>query len=80
MAQTNEAGNHPASRYLASKACGDRYGFSKRHWLRLVEAGKAPQPTRFGRVVRWSIADLKQWEAAGCQPSSRTAKRRGGAK
>ncbi len=80
MAQTNEAGDCPASRYLASKACGDRYGFSKRHWLRLVDAGKAPQPTRFGRVVRWSLADLMQWESTGCQPPCKSTKRKGGAK
>ena len=33
------------------------------HCLRLVEAGKAPPPVRFGRLVRWSVDSLVKWEA-----------------
>jgi len=58
------------AKYLDAKGCGARYGFSWRHWLRLVDSGRAPQPTRFGRLVRWSLASLESWEAAGC-PSCR---------
>ncbi len=55
-------------KYLDAKRCGARYDVSWRHWLRLVDAGKAPQPTRFGRCVRWRVESLETWEAAGCPP------------
>ena len=29
-------------KYLNAVACGARYGFSPRHWMRLVDAGRAP--------------------------------------
>ena len=34
----------------------------------LAAAGRlgAPRPTRFGRLVRWPIAELESWEATGC--------------
>jgi predicted DNA-binding transcriptional regulator AlpA len=54
--------------YLDAKACGRRYGFSWRHWLRLVDSGRAPQPIRFGRLVRWRISALERWDAQGCPP------------
>ena len=57
-----------AKKYLDAKDCGIRYGCSWRHWLRLVDAGKAPQPTRFGRLVRWSQRSLEEWEVGGCKP------------
>ena len=52
-------------RYANADECSKRYGLSKRHWLRLVDAGKAPQPTRFGKSVRWSYAALDDWDAQG---------------
>ena len=61
----------PLGRYLDARECSDRYGFSESHWYRLVDAGKAPPPTRFGRLVRWSLSALQDWEAAGC-PSCRS--------
>jgi len=60
-------------RYLGVGECAARYGMSGRHWLRLVESGRAPLPTRFGRLVRWSLASLESWEGNGC-PSVRPAK------
>ncbi len=56
----------PAAKYLDDDGCAARLAISTRHWQRLVDAGKAPQPTRFGRSVRWSVAELEAWEAAGC--------------
>jgi predicted DNA-binding transcriptional regulator AlpA len=53
-------------RYEAAQACSQRYGFSVRHWLRLVDSGRAPQPVRFGRLTRWSVNTLEEWEQAGC--------------
>ena len=62
-----------AKRFLNTKDCAVRYGVSWRHWLRLVDSGRAPQSTHFGRLVRWSLASLESWEAAGC-PSVRKMK------
>ena len=54
--------------HVDADACASRYGISKRHWLRLVDSGRAPQPTRFGRLCRWSLSSLEEWEANGCRP------------
>lgn len=56
------------SAFKTAPQCGERYEVSVRHWSRLVESGKAPQPVRFGRLTRWSLQTLKEWEAAGCPP------------
>lgn len=53
-------------RFLDEKECGARYGFSARHWRRLTDSGQAPRPVHFGRLVRWALADLVQWESDGC--------------
>lgn len=55
-------------RYCDADGCSVRYGFSRRHWLRLVDSGRAPQATRFGRLCRWSLASLTEWECGGCKP------------
>lgn len=65
-------------RYLDADGCAVRYGFSRRHWFRLVDSGRAPQPTHFGRLVRWSLDSLTEWEAGGCKPVRALAK--GGAR
>lgn len=57
-----------AAQFLDADGCSAHYGFSPAHWRRLVDAGKAPQPTRFGHLVRWSIRALDEWDAAGCFP------------
>ena len=54
--------------HVDADACASRLGISKRHWIRMVDAGKAPQPVRLGRLVRWSIAALEGWESTGCKP------------
>jgi len=58
--------------FCNATACGERYGFSSRHWKRLVDAGRAPQPIRFGRLLRWNLATLEQWESNGCPRISTT--------
>ena len=52
--------------YLDAPKCGERFQISARHWVRLVDSGRAPQPIRFGRLTRWSIRTLEEWETAGC--------------
>lgn len=54
--------------HVDADACASRLGISKRHWLRMVDAGKAPQPVRLGRLVRWSLSSLAEWEEGGCKP------------
>lgn len=48
-------------------------GVSTRHVRRLVDAGKAPQPVRLGKCVRFSRAAVERWLADGC-PRIRTAR------
>ena len=57
----------PAQKFLDVDACASRYGISARTWARLVDSGRAPQPVKLGRLVRWAVADLEQWEANGCK-------------
>jgi predicted DNA-binding transcriptional regulator AlpA len=56
--------------YVPALQCAQRYGFSKRHWMRLVNSGRAPQQVRFGRLTRWSVQTLQDWESAGCPSGS----------
>jgi len=60
-----EPADEPA-KYLDDRECAARYKCSTRHWHRLVTNGQAPQPTRFGRLVRWSVKSLENWEDDGC--------------
>lgn len=66
MEPTSTAAGTP--HFTDTDGCAARYACSPAHWRRLVDAGRAPQPTRFGRLVRWPIAALEEWEAAGCPP------------
>jgi len=65
-----------AKKYFCAKDCAVRYGISLRTWIRLVDSGRAPQPTHFGRLIRWSLAVLEKWEADGCKSTRKV----GGAK
>lgn len=62
-------------RFLDDEQCGRRYGISARHWRRMVDAGKAPKPVRFGRSVRWAESDLLNWEADGCPSVAKQGRR-----
>lgn len=64
--------------HVDADACASRLGISKRHWLRMVDAGKAPQPVRLGRLVRWSVIALDEWERGGCRPIRVVVAKRGG--
>ena len=54
--------------HLRAGGCAARYDIAKRTWERMVDAGKAPQPSRFNRLCRWSIASLEAWEKSGYRP------------
>ncbi len=60
--------------YLRDVDCGARYGFGPRHWGRLVDRGAAPAPVRFGRLTRWKLSTLEEWERDGCKPIRTTGK------
>ena len=36
-----------------------------------LSAGMLPKPIRFGRSVRWSLEELRNWVRAGCPPTER---------
>lgn len=40
-------------------------GVSLRHVRRLDALGKLPEPIRLGRSVRWPVAEIDAWLAAG---------------
>ena len=46
-------------------------GISERHLWALNSSGRLPRPLRFGRAVRWSVAELRAWMAAGAPERSR---------
>jgi predicted DNA-binding transcriptional regulator AlpA len=68
-----------AALFLRAPQAAARYGLSTRTWYRLVDAGRAPAPTRFGAAVRWSLAALEAWEAGGCQKVRHVPARAAGA-
>jgi predicted DNA-binding transcriptional regulator AlpA len=62
---TTQVSTGNGTRYIGTDGCAERYGISGRHWRRMVDAGHAPPPVRFGRLVRWSVQSLAEWEQAG---------------
>ena len=62
---------------LDVEAFADVLGVSSRHVRRLVDAGKAPQPTRLGGCVRWPRHVVESWIADGCPAIRRPAGRAG---
>ncbi len=56
---------------FSAQQLADRLGVSLRHLRRCDSAGKLPRPIRLGRSVRWPVAEIEQWMAAGA-PDRRT--------
>jgi excisionase family DNA binding protein len=57
--------------FLTEEEYAARLNVSRRHLRRLVDAGKAVQPYRLGRCLRFPLkgaAGIEQWEADGCPP------------
>ena len=46
-------------------------GVSLRHIRRMDSSGKLPGPIKLGASVRWPVAEIEQWLAAGA-PDRRT--------
>src|SRR5262249_59643205 len=51
---------------LTARQCAALLSISPRHWLRLVDAGRAPAPLRLGAAVRWPRRSVEGWVAEGC--------------
>ena len=43
-------------------------GRSRRSIANDVALGRMPAPVKIGRSLRWRLADLESWIAAGCKP------------
>lgn len=67
--QTNGKGD--AVLALSASDLADQLGVSLRHIRRMDSAGKLPKPIKLGASVRWPVAEIKQWLAAGA-PDRRT--------
>jgi len=50
---------------------GKLFGVSERHVWAMNSRGRLPRPIRLGRAVRWRVAELRDWLAAGCPERSR---------
>ncbi len=50
---------------LNAKALGQVLALSKRQVFRLNSCGRIPKPIRIGGAVRWSVAEISDWLAAG---------------
>jgi len=59
-----------SARLLDVQAVAQMLGCSTRHVYRLSDAGKMPAPLKLGSLVRWNLARIDEWIAAGC-PSCR---------
>lgn len=50
---------------LPAAAVAEMLHISERHLWSLHSSGRLPRPVRFGRAVRWSVDELRDWLAAG---------------
>jgi predicted DNA-binding transcriptional regulator AlpA len=57
--------------FLTIGQCAARYNISVRHFRQLVDLGEMPKPFKLGRVVRWSVKVLEEFEAAAAKKLQR---------
>ena len=69
----SDARNQEATGQLALSADGlaQMLGVSLRHVRRMDSSAKLPRPIRLGASVRWTVAEIEAWLAAGA-PDRRT--------
>jgi predicted DNA-binding transcriptional regulator AlpA len=70
----------PASERLAVPSAGvaKLLNISQRHVANLNTTGRLPRPVRFGRSVRWSVAELRDWLESGAPSREKWEKMRDG--
>jgi len=62
---TTNAGGTGQSLAFSAAELADRFSVSLRHIRRMDSAGKLPRPIRLGASVRWPVAEIEAWLAAG---------------
>lgn len=50
--------------FFTAQQCADRYQIDLRTWHRFVARGEAPRPMALGRLVRWSLDSLVEFETS----------------
>jgi len=50
---------------LSADGLAQRLGVSLRHIRRMDSSARLPRPLRLGASVRWSMAEIEAWLAAG---------------
>jgi predicted DNA-binding transcriptional regulator AlpA len=61
----------PAPLAIDAADVGKLLSVSERHVWGMNSRGRLPRPIRLGRAVRWRVAELQAWLAAGCPERSR---------
>ncbi len=59
---------------IPASAVAKLLSISERHVWALNTSGRLPRPARYGRAVRWSLAELRAWQDAGSPPRDRWEK------
>ena len=56
---------------IPASAVAKLLSISERHVWALNTSGRLPRPARYGRAVRWNLAELRAWQDAGSPPRDR---------
>ena len=72
-----EVNKSPIPFALSAADLADRFRVSLRHIRRMDSSGKLPRPIKLGASVRWPVAEIEAWLAAGA-PDRRTWEQRKG--
>lgn len=51
---------------VSAEQAADLMTVDRATWYRWHSAGLVPSPAKIGGTVRWSLAELSAWAAAGC--------------
>jgi excisionase family DNA binding protein len=61
----------PAAICWTVKELAAALGLAVRTVRKMNSSGKLPRPVRFGRAVRWRVAEIQSWLAAGAPSRDR---------
>ncbi len=77
MAHDNKIeNNNKLDRWLMYKHITEITTFTRQHIYKLVEAGKFPQPFKFGRKILWKESEVCEWmekQEATARPRPQTS-------